>query len=156
MGPSAIEKFSQLIYIKARKYDETAHLAAFRAIGAAIVRTVDLHPNLIAFMKATYRYLGNPGEVELDSSPLFLESLEYLPQEEQDFALRVYILASILDGKLARREKKLLMRAFEICGYEQDLSGVKKLRKAFVGGRDIVMESLEKCLPARIPATAVA
>ena len=149
MGPSAVEEFSQVIYARADEFGETAHLAAFRAIGAAIVRTVDLHPNLIAFMKSTYRYLGNPGEVELDSSPLFLECLEYLPADEQDFALRVYILASILDGKLARREKRLLLKAFEICGYEPDLKGVKNLRKAFVGGRDNVMECLNNCLPSR-------
>ena len=155
MGPSAVEEFSQVIYAKARDYGETAHLAAFRAIGAAIVRTVDLHPNLIAFMNSTYRYLGNPGEVELDSSPLFLESLDYLPADEQDFALKVYVLASILDGKLARREKRLLLKAFEICGYEADLSGIKSLRRSFVGGREDVLERFKNCLPAKAEVNPV-
>jgi len=149
MGPSAVKEFSAFIYARADQYCETAHLAAFRAIGAAIVRTVDLHPNLISFMKISYTYLGDPGEVELDSSELFIDSLEVLNKEEQDFALRVYILASILDGKLARRERRLLERAYETCGYELDLSGVKQLRRDFVAGRENVMESFMNCLPPR-------
>ncbi len=149
MGPSAVEEFSQLIYTDVDKYSKAAQLAAFRAIGAAIVRTVDLHPNLIALMKSTYRYLGDPGEVELDSSPLFLESLGPIPDNEQDFALKVFVLASIIDGKLARREKKLLIKAFKICGYEPNLAGVKKLRKTFVGGHNNTVECLQSCLPAK-------
>lgn len=155
MGPSAVQVFSRDIYANADQYCETAHLAAFRAIGAAIVRTVDLHPNLVSFMKTSYHYLGDPGEVELDSSKLFIDSLEVLTEEEQNFALRVYILASILDGKLARRERQLLEKAYEVCGYEADLRGVKQLRRDFVAGREHVMESFANCLPSRKDTGAV-
>lgn len=147
MGPSAIQEFSEVLYEQAEDLSEAAHLAAFQAIGTAIVRTVDLHPNLITFMKVSEKHLGKPEKVELDSSDLFLETLGKLNPKEQDFALKVMVVASIVDGKLARRERKLMKTAFEQCGLAPDLEGIVTLKKAFVRGDDIKGARLRSCLP---------
>lgn len=149
MGPSAVKEFSDMIYPEAKGFSEQAHAAAFQAIGAAIVRTVDLHPNLVVFMETTEAWLGHPGEIVLDDSALYIASLGQLPPQEQKFVLKVLVLASILDGKLAFREKKLLKRALETCGFQPDLGRIEELRHAFVRGKDIAKDKLESCLPER-------
>ena len=150
MGPSAVVEFGKVIFPGALNYSEKAHAVAFQAIGSAIVRTVDLHPNLISFMEVTESYLGSPGEVVLDDSSLYLDSLAQLRPEEQEFALKVLVLASILDGKLALREKKLLRQALETTGFQPSLQGIEDLKDSFVKGREIHPEELENCLPPRI------
>lgn len=149
MGPSAVVEFGRIIFPPAKDYSKQAHAAAFQAIGSAIVRTVDLHPNLIAFMQEAEAYLGSPGEIILDNSSLYLASLSKLNAVEQEFALKVLVLASIVDGKLAYREKKLLREALELAGFQPDLEGIEALKTSFVKGRDIAAAQLENCLPAK-------
>ena len=152
LGPSAIEEFSRVLYEDADQRSKAAQTAAFQAIGAAIVRTVDLHPNLILLMQSTRRHLGTPGEVPLDDSQAFIQTVQQLPPDEQAFALRVLVVASISDGKMVGRERRLLQEMFQRCGLGDDLSGIQRLRKAFVKGEDIRREDILNCLPAHLPA----
>jgi len=43
--------------------------------------------------------------------------------------------ASIIDGKLAMRERKLLKQAHETCGIEYDIEQTQNLRKQFISGK---------------------
>lgn len=149
MGESAVEEFSEVLYENPEGYSEQARIAAFQAIGAAIVRTVDLHPNLILFMEASSRHLGDPGDATLDNSELFIRSVLALSDPEKEFALRVFVVACLLDGRIAPREKRLMREVFERCGFESDLSDVNSLLKMFVKGQDFDRATILNCLPPR-------
>lgn len=149
MGPSAVQEFAELVFPDAEGCSEEARACAFQAIGAAIVRTVDLHPNLVALMQATERHLGDPGDIPLDDSEAFLLQLSDLERKGQVFVLKVLCLACILDGRVARREGSLLREAFSIAGLEEDLAGVHALRRAFTRGQAISRSQIDACLPAR-------
>lgn len=150
MGPSAVTEFSRLLFATAGNFSVTAREQSFRAVGAAVVRTVDVHPNLVAMMAAMHKHLGDPGDIVLDDSELFLDTLQKMQPNEQEMVLKILVIATIIDGKLQGRERKLLREAYELCGFESDLAGAKRLRKAFVSGYDIADEVILNCLPPRI------
>ncbi|MEM7035665.1 MAG: hypothetical protein AAF570_01725 [Bacteroidota bacterium] len=150
MGPSAVVEFTHHIFEDQQNMSREAQLEAFRAVGASIVRTVDLHPNLIALMRTLESRFGDPGEVIIDNSELFLKNLTKVPPDEQDAVLRMLALASIIDGKFQRRERILMRKALTVCGYEEDLTGVRAWRKAFVRGYDIPAKLVIQCLPPKV------
>ena len=48
--------------------------------------------------------------------------------------LRMLCVAAILDGRITRKERRLLHEAFAACGRSANLDAVGRLRKAFVRG----------------------
>lgn len=149
MGPSAVQEYTRVIFREMGEIGREAQIEAFRAVGSAIVRTVDLHPNLVALMEALEGQFGDPGEIVLDDSGLFLDKMSGLKPGEQQFVLRILALASIIDGKLQRRERKLLYKALEICGFPPDLKRIERWRKAFMVGDELAESTVLDCLPAR-------
>lgn len=149
MGPSAVKEFVQLVLENSLALSPEGHLAVFQAVGVSIVRTVDLHPNLVAFVKALENRLGEPPEGKLDDTDLFLEQLSQLDHPEQDMVLKVLALSCVLDGKLARREKALAKRALSITGYRPDLQGLEALARSFRRGDPITHAELVACLPVK-------
>jgi hypothetical protein len=78
----------------------------------------------------------------IDRPERFLSALGALSPGERTVALRVLSAAAILDGKLVRAERELLLRAREVAGLPADLRHVEKLRRAFVAGDLIPREEL--------------
>ena len=83
MGPSAAQEFVHIVFEQSQAPTETGKVLMFQAVGAAIVRTVDVHPNLVAMMEVLERRFGDPGDVVLDNSRLFLEGLAQEPEAVQ-------------------------------------------------------------------------
>lgn len=143
MGPSAIIEMVRAIFEveegqPQRTLSEEAKHSAVRAVGAAIVRSYALHPNLAALLIAVRAHVGELEDgVVLDDSRLFLTRLAGLPRDEQDLVLRVLTAAAIVDGRLTGDEKRLLREARAACGRSPDLSGARRLCKAFVSGDPI-------------------
>jgi hypothetical protein len=112
--------------------------AIHRAVGSAIVRTRELHPNHVAIVRAVRQRLGEPpAGLELDDSDIFLKQLPQLELAERRVVLRVLAIAAILDGRLVRPEKRLLSEAYAAAGLPSRVTQVEKLRRAFVAG-DII------------------
>jgi hypothetical protein len=44
------------------------------------------------------------------------------------------VIAAVIDGKLTRAERRLLLDAFSACGRQLALARVERLRGAFYGG----------------------
>jgi len=133
MGPSFIEEALEVLF----KVPPSgrARLCAFRAAGAAIVRTGDLHPNLLALVLALRKRLGEPppGEV-LDDPSLFLRELRSLDAAEKRIVLGGLHLAAIADGKLTRTERRLVLEAHEAVGQPWQARRIEELRRSFVSG----------------------
>jgi hypothetical protein len=80
--------------------------------------------------------------VEVDDTRAFLDSLARLTYGERCTALRVLTVAAILDGRLVKRERRLLLEAYEAASITPALEHVELLRKAFVSGDPIVPAEL--------------
>ncbi|MGC4087163.1 MAG: hypothetical protein QM756_04515 [Polyangiaceae bacterium] len=135
MGPSAA---LELVSLSLSDTAPTAagREAALRAVASAIVRTQELHPNHLAVLRALESHFERDGVTELDDSRRFLQRLAELEPMDQRLALRLLVVAAILDGRLTRPEKRLLQQAFSACGRSVDLAAVERLRRALVAGQE--------------------
>lgn len=138
MGPSAA--LDMLGAVLENEPVPTPELAAaiHRAVGSAIVRTRELHPNHVAIVRAVRQRLGEPAEgLELDDSDVFLKTLPTLAPAQRRVVLRVLAIAAILDGRLVRAERRLLSQAYAAAELPARVDHVEKLRRGFVAG-DII------------------
>lgn len=142
MGPSAAREMTAIALADADSLSPKAKETTLRAIASSIVRTEDMHPNLVALLRDVSRRVGiDPTSVEeVDDSKLFLKKLSELSEPERSVVLRVLSIASILDGRLTRAERRLLREARAVAGRGDDLARVEALRRAFLGGETIVRE----------------
>lgn len=145
MGPSAA--MEMLNTILADEAPPSAALAAAiqQAVGAAIVRTRELHPNHLAMLRAVRERVGEPAEgIELDDTKAFLKGLASLPEHDRRLVLRVLAAAAILDGRLVRAERRLLIEAYAVAAVSSALPYVEQLRRAFVAGDVITPEEFRR------------
>lgn len=144
MGPSAAHEMIGLSFSTMRAADEATRRAAVRAVASSIVRTEDMHPNLAAVLREVIARAPSVDDVDdLDVPAVFLAELRGLGREAQRFVLRVLAVASIIDGRLTRAERALLVEARAVCGLAPDLSGVEDLRRAFLAGDAIEPARIE-------------
>jgi hypothetical protein len=118
--------------------------AAFRAVASAIVRTRDLHPNHHALLRVLVERLGPVDFDEVDEPGRFIVALRALDRDEQRLALRLLVIAAVIDGRLNRAERALVTEAFLACGREVALERVERLRRAFYGGEGLDFELVRK------------
>jgi hypothetical protein len=84
------------------------------------------------------RFGAPPEGVQVDDSAAFLRSLSELNEGERRTALRVLAVAAILDGRVVKRERRLLAEAYAAAAITPALEHVERLRKAFVTGDPIL------------------
>lgn len=146
MGPSAALDMLQTVLDSEPQPSAELVAAIHRAVGSAIVRSRELHPNHVAIVRAVRQRLGEPpADLELDDSDVFLKMLPRLPPAERRVVLRVLAVAAILDGRLVRAEKRLLAEAYESAQLPSGVAHVEKLRRAFVAGDIIPSDELRAC-----------
>src|SRR6187431_865166 len=139
MGPSAASEMLDVIFASEAAPSPALLTALHRALGAAVVRTSELHPNHISLMRELRQRFGQPlAGVQVDDTRTFLQSLPLLTQAERRTALRVLTVAAILDGRLVKRERRLLLEAYEAAAITPALEHVELLRRAFVSGDPIL------------------
>lgn len=143
MGPSAVEDLVKAIFDDAPPLSPEGRLSAVRAVAAAIVRTQDLHPNLVRLLGTVARHAGDTGKHELDDVGLFLSNLKDLPVAELRVSLEVLSVACVVDGQLSSREKKLWSDALVAAGRPVDFRGLQRLLKAFVRGEGFADDVLQ-------------
>lgn len=134
MGPSAIRELLEIVFTDVPEIDEASRVASLRAVGAAIVRTQDLHPNLLSLFDQVAAKAKYEGKAELDDPGEFLRSLPTLKPETRRLAIQVLAIACIVDGQLARKEKVLFSEALAAAGREVNLKPLEKLCREFVRG----------------------
>ncbi len=142
MGPSAAEELVDRVFAEAPPLSHAGKLAAVRAVAGAIVRTQDLHPNLVALLDLVAKKVGDLGRAELDDVGELLASLGTLAPEERTVALRLLAIACIVDGRITSREAALFKEALVAAGRKPDLEPIERLRKAFVGGDGVAGDAL--------------
>lgn len=134
MGPSAIEELVEMIFSDAPALSPQGRLSAVRAVACAIVRTQDLHPNLVRLLGAVTQRAGDTGKNELDDVGLFLSNLKTLEAAELKVSLQILAIACIVDGRVSARERGLWLDAMAATGRSTELALLEKFRVAFVRG----------------------
>ena len=139
MGPSAATELVRHAFADGEP-SVTVRAAIFRSVASAIVRTQDLHPNLHALFHTLIERLGPVDFEEVDDSRRFVDELCALDYGEQTLVLRLLVIAAVIDGRLTRRERRLLRDAFAACGRPLALERVERLRAAFYAGDGLDFE----------------
>lgn len=143
MGPSAVkEMVGMVLGGKVDSLSPKCRLALRRAVGSSIVRTSDLHPNLHQLIRRVREMVGTD-DAEIDNSRLFLETIRGLDPPEQILVIKILGIAMVIDGKLARMEKKLWLEASQICGLDGSIQPIRHLMKVFRNGKPIQMADIE-------------
>jgi len=140
LGPSAANDIIKKIREQEESLSENGRYTILRAIGSCIVRTQDMHPNLEYMYRRFDELIKEPEEIVLDDSKIFLQELEKLNSSEQEIVLKVLIFASIIDGKITFRERKLLDEAFVVCGRKLNFKSIKNLVKQYRNGKLVNIE----------------
>ena len=143
MGPSAAEEMLEAVLEHEPEPSPDLAAALHHAVGSAIVRTRELHPNHVAMLRAVRGRLGAPKDgLQLDDSDSFLKELPKLSLPERRVVIRLLAAAAILDGRLVRAERRLLAEAYAAANIPSGVDHVEKLRKAFVAGDVIPRDEL--------------
>lgn len=142
MGPSAARELTASLFPGDGPVPPPVAAASLRAVASAVVRTQDLHPNLVSLLECLRARLGADEIIELDDPARFLAELPGLDGDAQARVLRVLAVASIIDGRLARAERRLLREALQACGRSDDLGAVERLQRAFTSGEVVPAEVL--------------
>lgn len=142
MGPSAAkEMIDAVLEDGGARLDAEGKRAMVSAVAGAIVRTRDLHPNLVALLHEVTTRFGEGGD-GIDDSYGFLARLPSLAPAERRAAVQVLTVAAIVDGRLTSAERRLVAQARRAAGLPDELATTKALRRAFVSGDVIPPERL--------------
>lgn len=127
VGPSAA------VHLIDRLWEETAPASpqregAVRAVASAVVRSHDMHPNMLALLKQVQGRMESANEgVDVDDSAAFIAELASETPATQRFLLAVLTLAAITDGRLAGAERALLTEAYAACQLPLNIAEIQTL-----------------------------
>ncbi|MFT5430610.1 MAG: hypothetical protein ACI9OJ_001286 [Myxococcota bacterium] len=141
IGPSAAAAITSELF-ESHAPNSPQREAAFRAIGSAIVRSGDLHPNLVALLDEVVKQgdvvdLENVGDTEA-----FIASYRTSSPDDQRWILTVTTLAAVIDGKLNDAERKLLKAMRAESKHPASLRQVDILGRRLRRGERITVEDL--------------
>lgn len=142
MGPSAAIEMMAVLWEGVPELSPLGKAAALRAIASSIVRTRDMHPNLVELLVRVREKVGDIDAKALDDPHEFLACLHDLPKAEQSLVMGTLSVAAILDGRLTRAEKHLVVAARRACGMSDDLAPLETLRRRFMAGDALDREHL--------------
>jgi hypothetical protein len=142
MGPSAASELTASLFPGDAPVPVAIANTSLRAVASAVVRTQDLHPNLVSLLECLRARVGAHEVIELDDPARFLEEIGALDRDAQSIVLRVLAVASVIDGRLARAERRLLREAHQACGRSDDLTAVEQLQRAFTTGEVVAPDVL--------------
>ena len=90
-----------------------ARKGCMQAIGNAVVMTRNYHPNMLILLLRFQDLLNIREGDRYDDWPLFLKTLEDVPETEKSFLLDLLTVAAAFDGKLSDLEKNHLAEAYQ-------------------------------------------
>lgn len=137
IGPSAAHQLCRMALGDAPQLSAAASAAAVRAVGCSVVKTGDLHPNLAALLGEVVALVGEPSGVAIDDAEGLLAELPALEASEALRVLRLLCVASIMDGRISRRERALLHAAFATRGLRLDEPSLDALLRSLLAGRPL-------------------
>ncbi len=131
LGPAAVADVVARVMPPAMPLSPALQTTLLRAVGACVVRSADIHPNLLALLLVLMKRTGLSAlPDDVDNSARFVEAFRALPRAEQAIVAPILRTAAIIDGRARGNERRLLREA----GAE---AGVDDALMAFVKGLPI-------------------
>jgi len=145
IGPSAAAELQRWTGAHSQAQD-----LELEAVACVIVKAQSVHPNTDHLGRL---FLGNrPLPPELGNEGRFLQALTTAGAEQAVAALRALAAAAIIDGRLTRRERRLLDRAFSARSLTVPWPELEELRRHMVAGdglrKDLLVELDRRLAPA--------
>jgi hypothetical protein len=132
MGPSsAMEVCARVFDVEGERETRVMML---RAVASCVVRTRDLHPNLRFLLLEIHKRLGKEIPADPDNTEEFLRRLRELPPTEQVHVVEMLCYAAIIDGRITRQERRLILEASAATGLSGRLEHAEVLRSRFLAG----------------------
>jgi hypothetical protein len=147
MGPSAAVEIVEHLLAGRTEVTPTLHEVLLRAVGAAVVRSADFHPNLVAMVEVLQRRLGKRELEGLDESRRCLALLPGLPPDEQKIGLQMLAVACAFDGRIRRKEWEVLAKAYGSTGREVPRAAMHAFRRALMNGDALGVALLGDLVP---------
>jgi hypothetical protein len=143
LGPSACESLVRQIVREEGELRPEVFEAMLRAVATTIVRSQEVHPNLLALMRSVIRQSGVAKVERLDETQAFFDSLASLTQHERLIVIEILLLASFPDGKVSRAEIDLIDGVLSKDGRRLDIDQLRRVSKAFARGMAIPRKALQ-------------
>jgi len=125
-----------------------ARQALLGAVASCIMVQSDMHPNLQTMLEVLYQRYDDVNEDSIaDRTDRFLADLRALGPDDQRMVLELLTATSILTGRLRRKGRTLLLRAYTACDRPLDLDAVKTLTTHFVRGKAVTRDLLDQLTP---------
>jgi hypothetical protein len=136
-GPAAVDDALGRVLRDPVRLGPEARRTIFSGIGEIIVRNADAHPNFILLVGRLLDVLemsASDVEVAWDGAQALVHSLD---EDERSVALALFEVATVIDGRLRRREMQFLAEAHRVCGRRFEAGAVRRMRDDFLGGGPI-------------------
>lgn len=146
LGPSACESLLEQILRDEGEVSKDVYEAMLRAVAIVIVRDRDVHPNLLALMRAIARRSGIAAVEGLDEGRRFTEALAGLDAHARSLVYEVLVLSSFPDGKVTRSERELLREVLAADGRRLDERALATVCKRFAYGDPIPRAMLDQVI----------
>lgn len=142
-APLAMKELGEWVRERREVAGEEARRLILEAVGESVIRAQDAHPNLVLLLTSLFHDLELPREsidVDWDRARRRLADLE---SGEQDLLLTVLAVATVLNGRPRKAQRRLLLEACETCGRSLDDEALAGLRSGFIDGQGLSREHLE-------------
>ncbi|MBZ0121288.1 MAG: hypothetical protein K8H88_30105 [Sandaracinaceae bacterium] len=150
MGPSAAHELVGRLFGRHGPPSQALGVAALRAVGACIVCSADLHPNLLALFELVRERVPQ-SDADLGDVAALASGLRELTEAERRVVLALLAIGVVLDGRLNRRERALFHRMRVALGLDPGDAALRDLHRAFLRGRPLDDALLERLTHATRP-----
>lgn len=134
MGPSAAVELVEALLGEVAEETDRVQEVLLRAVGAAVVRSADFHPNLVALFEVLRRRFGGRQVEGLDEVPKLMALLGRLTPAEQAIGLKMLAIACVFDGRIRKKEWEMLAQAYKVTGRSLPRLAVLAFRRALMNG----------------------
>lgn len=153
MGPSAAVEIVESLLGEAQ-VSPALQEVMMRAVGVAVVRSGDFHPNLVSLFEVLRRRFGRLDTAGYDDVQVMLELLQRLDPGEQATGLKMLAIACVFDGRIREKEWHFLARAYASTGRTLPRAAVQTWRRAFIDGDALGGPLLAALVEDPVPAPA--
>jgi len=141
-GPLALDDLGRRIAKARSDLSHDARRLVVEAVGEAIIRGEDAHPNYAVLLMRLFDELGispEPVRVDWDSSRAALKDLD---PKAQDVLLVSLTVSAILNSRLKKAQRELLEEAHRLCGRPFRPQALRDLRRKLIDGQGLSEEHL--------------
>ena len=136
-GPLVVQQLGARIAADRAKLEEESRQLIVEAVGELIMRGEDAHPNYALLLARLFEDLSIvPESVRIDWDSIRAGLVKLHPQA-QDLLLTILTVAAILNSRLRKAQRDMLVEAFRLCGRPFSSQAVLGLRQEFINGQGL-------------------